>query len=106
MHAATLVKLIKDNLAGQELRISSEAIDLVVDCCGGVLTHARLPGLRQSVSQALCHHNECGSHVEAYTWLPGIDKRIYCRIREDALHTSERSLHGGKEKHYRPRPRS
>lgn len=29
------MKMIKDNLAGQELRISSDAIDIVVDCCSG-----------------------------------------------------------------------
>lgn len=29
------MKMIKDNLAGEELRISSDAIDIVVDCCSG-----------------------------------------------------------------------
>lgn len=44
--------MIKDNLAGQELRIAADAIDIVVDCCSGrILIHSAFTLMHSTIRQ-------------------------------------------------------
>ena len=80
------MKMIKDNLAGQELRISGDTIDILVDCCSGtfrilpvLLCSSRMMGpcipmLAISSDLSVCHHQ--------LTCYPEFVKMLYTEANE------------------------
>ena len=76
------MKMIKDNLAGQELRISSDAIDIVVDCCGGriLILITFLCCLRHSVKTLQASY---------MTFHDARGDQLCCRICKNAVYGSQ-----------------
>ena len=78
------MKMIKDNLASQELRISGDTIDILVDCCSGTFRIVVVFLWHSRIIENMHRHAE----VVTLCRMP-CPASVVCRVCEDVVHRSE-----------------